>query len=190
MAEIGLIASVIQVAGAGLTLSNTLYQYANSVSSADKRIRDIAQDVKLTSFVIDELGRIFKQDETTALISKNAVNTAEETVRECSNVFTEMEAALKKFKKNTLGRLMLPFREPKLELLRTNIDRLKSTLQLLMQVLTHAHQIATQWVYFPSLAVDFRLIYRNQETGQGSSGCAAPANQGLDPDQEGVYEEI
>ena len=144
MAEIGLIASVIQVAGAGLTLSNTLYQYADSVSSADKRIRDIAQDVKLTSFVIDELGRIFKQDETAALISKNAVNTAEETVRECSNVFTEMEAALKKSKKNTLGRLMLPFREPKLELLRTNIDRLKSTLQLLMQVLTHAHQIAAQ----------------------------------------------
>jgi len=144
MAEIGLIASVIQVAGAGLTLSKALYQYADSVSSADKRIRDIAQDVKLTSFVIDELGHIFKQDETAALISKNAVNTAEETVRECSNVFTEMEAALKRSKKNTLGRLMLPFREPKLELLRTNIDRLKSTLQLLMQVLTHARQITAQ----------------------------------------------
>jgi len=157
MAEIGLIASVIQVAGAGLTLSKKLYQYADSVSSADKRIRDIAQDVKLTSFVINELGRIFKQDETAALISKNAVNTAEETVRECSNVFTEMEAALKKSKKKTLGlgRLMLPFREPKLELLRTNIDRLKSTLQLLMQVLTHAHQIAAQWVYFP-LAAEFQ----------------------------------
>lgn len=144
MAEIGLIASVIQVAGAGLTLSKALYQYADSVSSADKRVRDIAQDVKLTSFVIDELGHIFKQDETAALISKNAVNTAEETVRECSNVFTEMEAALKRSKKNTLGRLMLPFREPKLELLRTNIDRLKSTLQLLMQVLTHARQITAQ----------------------------------------------
>ncbi|OCL05709.1 hypothetical protein AOQ84DRAFT_92989 [Glonium stellatum] len=142
MAEIGLIASVIQVVSTGLALSQTLYQYADSVASADKRIRDIAQDVKLTSFVIDELGRVFKRDETAALISKNAVDTAEETVRECSNVFVEMAATLKKSKKNTLGRLMLPFREPKLELLRTNIERLKSTLQLLMQVLMHAHQIA------------------------------------------------
>ncbi|KAF2787731.1 hypothetical protein K505DRAFT_316161 [Melanomma pulvis-pyrius CBS 109.77] len=144
MAEIGLIASVIQVAGAGLKLSQTLYQYADSVASADRRIRDIAKEVKLTSFVIDELGNIFKQDQTSALLSKNALKTADETVRECSTVFSELDMALKKSKKNTLGRLMLPFRESKMELLRSHIDKLKSTLQLLMQVLTHAHQIASQ----------------------------------------------
>ncbi|KAF2185409.1 hypothetical protein K469DRAFT_159724 [Zopfia rhizophila CBS 207.26] len=47
-------------------------------------------------------------------------------------------------KKNTFGRLMLPFRETKIDLLRNHIDKLKSTLQLLMQVLTHAHQIASR----------------------------------------------
>ncbi|OCK77813.1 hypothetical protein K432DRAFT_445075 [Lepidopterella palustris CBS 459.81] len=142
MAEIGLIASVIQVAETGLKLSKTLYQYAETVATADKRIKDIAKDVELTSFVIDELSHIFKQDQTAALLSKNAINTAQETVRECSTVFTVMDTALKKTKRNTFGRLMLPFREPKLELLRTNIERLKTTLQLLMQVLTHAHQVA------------------------------------------------
>ncbi|KAF2490883.1 hypothetical protein BU16DRAFT_469759 [Lophium mytilinum] len=143
MAEIGLIASVIQVAGAGLKLADTLYQYAEAVSTADRRIKDIARDVKLTSRVIDELGSIFKQDETALLLSNNAVSTAQETVRECSSLFEEMDAALKKTKKNTLGRFMMPFREPKMELLRANIDRLKSTLQLLMQVLTHAYQVAS-----------------------------------------------
>lgn len=144
MAEIGLIASVIQVAGAGLKLSQTLYQYAETVASADRRIKDIAKEVQLTSFVIDELGHVFKQDQTSALLSKNALKTADETVRECSSVFTELDAALKKTKKNPLGKLMLPFRESKIDLLRSHIDKLKSTLQLLMQVLTHAHQIASQ----------------------------------------------
>ncbi|KAJ4292357.1 hypothetical protein N0V90_009018 [Kalmusia sp. IMI 367209] len=103
MAEtIGLVASVIQVAGAGLKLSQTLYQYADSVASADRRIKDVAKEIQ------------------------------------------QLDAALKKSKKNTFGRLILPFRETKIELLRSHVDKLKSTLQLLMQVLTHAHQVAAQ----------------------------------------------
>jgi hypothetical protein len=144
MAEIGLIASVIQVAGAGLKLSQTLYQYADSVASADRRIKDIAKEVQLTSFVINELGDIFKADNTSALLSKNALKTADETVRECSTVFSELDAALKKSAKGKMGKWLLPFKESKLELLRAHVDKLKSTLQLLMQVLTHAHQVASQ----------------------------------------------
>ncbi|KAF1849610.1 uncharacterized protein K460DRAFT_399726 [Cucurbitaria berberidis CBS 394.84] len=145
MAEpIGLIASVIQVAGAGLKLSQTLYQYVDGVATADRRIKDIAKEIELTSFVVEELGNVFKQDETSNLISKNAVKTANETMKECSTVFADIDATLKKSKKNTLGRLMLPFRDTKIELLRNHIDKLKSTLQLLMQVLTHAHQVASK----------------------------------------------
>lgn len=136
--------SLIQVAGAGLKLSQTLYQYADGVATADRRIKDIAKEIQLTSFVIEELGDVFKHDETSTLMSKNAVKTANETMKECSSVFAEIDATLKKSKKNTLGRLMLPFRDNKIELLRNHIDKLKSTLQLLMQVLTHAHQVATK----------------------------------------------
>ncbi|KAF1955470.1 hypothetical protein CC80DRAFT_366271, partial [Byssothecium circinans] len=143
-AEIGLIASVVQVAGAGLKLSQTLYQYAEGVASADRKVKDIAKEIQLTSFVINELGSLFKQDDTSALLSKSALRTADETVQECSTVFTELDAALAKSKKNTFGRLKFPFRESKIELLRSHIDKLKSTLQLLMQVLTHAHQVASQ----------------------------------------------
>jgi hypothetical protein len=94
--------------------------------------------------VIEDLGSLFAQDATSKLLSSNALLTADRTVRECSSVFEEVSVALKKSKKNTLGRLMLPFREPKIELLRSHIDKLKSTLQLLMQVLIHAHQVAAQ----------------------------------------------
>jgi hypothetical protein len=146
MAEIGIIASIIQVTGAGLALSKTLYQYADSVSGAENRVKNIAKEVELTSFVIEELGHIFKQEQTPTLLSKNAIKTADEALRECSSVFTELDAALKKTKKNALGRFKFPFRETKIELLRSHIDKLKSTLQLLLQVLTHAHMVASQYV--------------------------------------------
>ncbi|KAJ4378552.1 hypothetical protein N0V86_006258 [Didymella sp. IMI 355093] len=145
MAEaLGVVASIVQVAGAGLQLSKTLYLYADGVATADRRLRDIAKEIKLTSRVIEELGNLFKNDETAALISNNALKTANETMRECSTVFAEIENTLKKSKNNTFGRLMLPFRDAKIELLRSHIDKLKSTLQLLMQVLTHAYHVASQ----------------------------------------------
>jgi hypothetical protein len=145
MAEaIGLIASVVQAAGAGLKLSQTLYQYADGVATADRRIKDIAKEIELTSGVIDELGDIFSQDETTSLISKKAVQTANETMREYSVVFAEIEATLAKSRKSKVGRLMLPFRDNKIEQLRNHIDKLKDTLQLLMQVLTRAHLVSSK----------------------------------------------
>ncbi|EUC44921.1 hypothetical protein COCMIDRAFT_37255 [Bipolaris oryzae ATCC 44560] len=145
MAEaIGLVASVLQLAGTGLKLSQALYQYADSVATADRRIRDVAKEIKLTSFVIEELGGIFKQDDTLSLISKSAIATANETLNECSTMFGEIEATLNKSKKGKMGRLMLPFREPKIELLRSHIDKLKSTLQLLMQVLMHAFHVSSK----------------------------------------------
>ncbi|USP76649.1 uncharacterized protein yc1106_03923 [Curvularia clavata] len=144
MAEaIGLVASVVQLAGAGLKLSQALYQYADGVANADRRIKDVAKEIKLTSYVIEELGNVFKQDDTLSLISKSAVATANETLKECSVLFGEIETTLNKSKKGKMGRLMLPFRENKMELLRNHIDKLKSTLQLLMQVLVHAHQVAS-----------------------------------------------
>lgn len=43
---------------------------------------------------------------------------------------------------STFGRLTLPFRDTKLEVLRSRVDKLKSTRQLLMQVVTYAYQVA------------------------------------------------
>ncbi len=100
---VGLVASVIQVAEVGLKLSKTLYEYVESVSSADRRIKDIAKEIELTSFVITELGGVFNDGETSKLISENAVKTANETMKECSTIFTEIEATLKKSRKIRLA---------------------------------------------------------------------------------------
>lgn len=144
MAEaIGLVASVLQLAGTGLKLSQALYQYADAVANADRRIREVAKEIKLTSFVVEELGKIFKQHDTLSLMSETAVATANETIAECSTVFDDIEKTLNKSKKGKMGRFTLPFRENKIELLQSRIEKLKSSLQLLMQVLMHAYQVAS-----------------------------------------------
>jgi hypothetical protein len=43
MAEVGLIASIIGIAGAGIKLSITLYTFSETVSTAQSDIKDIAR---------------------------------------------------------------------------------------------------------------------------------------------------
>lgn len=147
MAEaLGLVASIVQVAGACLQLSKTLYLYADNVATADRRIKNIAKEIQLTSSVMQELGNVFGNDEMGRIMSATAVQTARDTVVECSAVFAEIDTALNKSKRNMLSRLLLPFRDTKIELLRSHIDKLKSTLMLLMQVFTHAYHVASNKV--------------------------------------------
>jgi hypothetical protein len=102
MAELlGLVASVIQVAGAGIQLSKTLYDYVDGVATADRRIKDIAAEIKMTSIVIEELGDVFKHEETASLVSKKAVQTANDTITECSALFAQIDATLKKKARRT-----------------------------------------------------------------------------------------
>lgn len=146
MAEIGLVASVIQLAGFGLKLSISLYSFAETVSSADKDMKHIAKDVSLTSAVLNELGENLKNDRQKGIASDNAIKTAREVVHECSEVFREIDTALEKGSgkgtgKLSFGKFKWPFLQPKMELLRSNLDRLKSTLILMLHVLTYARKM-------------------------------------------------
>lgn len=148
MAEVGIVASIIQIADVGLRLSLKLYTFGEIVSTADKSVISISKDVSLTSSVLKELGRILDKDEGRSKIcSENAVQTADGIVRECLGVFGDMERILvrkiphlgrsdgekAKRAKVLLERLKWPYLQPKLELLRANLERLKSTLNLMLK---------------------------------------------------------
>lgn len=151
MAEIGLIASVLQIASCGLKLSITLYTFAETVSNADKNIKHIAKDVSLTSAVLNELGSSLENDKQRMVASENAIRTAKEVLSECSEIFNEIETTLQKgMKKASSGNrieklsfemLKWPFLQPKMELLRSNLERLKSTLILMLNVFAYAHKV-------------------------------------------------
>ncbi len=159
MAEVGIIASILQIADTGLRLSLKLYTFGEIVSIADRSVISISKDVSLTSSVLKELGQILIQDEKSRICSENAVQTADDIVKECLGVFEEMERVLvkklphlgthdgEKAKRATvlLERLRWPYLQPKLELMRSNLERLKSTLNLMLNVISLARQQADRY---------------------------------------------
>ena len=56
MAELGVIASVVQTADTGLRLSIKLCTFGEILASAGKSVLSISKDVSLTSSVLKELG--------------------------------------------------------------------------------------------------------------------------------------
>ena len=169
MAELGIIASVVQIADVGLRLSIKLYTFGEIVASADRSVISISKDVSLTSGVLKELGQILDSDRETRTFSEPAVQTADGIVKECLGVFQEMESMLvkklpilaqmdsgdgkseQKANRATvmLERLKWGYLQPKLQLLRSNLDRLKSTLLLMLNVITYARQVSGRYVLIP-----------------------------------------
>lgn len=162
MAELGIIGSVIQIADTGLRLSIKLYTFGEIVASADKSIISLSKDVSLTSSVLKELGQTLENDGThnSKFLTQTAINTADDVVKECLEVFKEMENIIVKKMPNLrapgvensskatilLERLKWPYLQPKLQLLQSNLDRLKSTILLMLNVITYARQVAAKLV--------------------------------------------
>ena len=150
----------------GLRLSIKLYTFGEIVASADRSVISISKDVSLTSGVLKELGQILDKDKETRTFSENAVQTADGVVKECLEVFQEMENILVKKMPSLakgdgrhgksgertkramvmLERLKWGYLQPKLQLLRSNLDRLKSTLLLMLNVITYARQVSGKYV--------------------------------------------
>lgn len=134
---IGAAASIIQIADAGLKL----YNYIESVASANKRLTRVNKNLETTCNVVKEIGEVFQRKETAILVSERAVKTAHDAAEECHLVFGELREAVEKSNKN---KYIFPLREEKLELLSVQLEKLKSTLMLLMTLLIHARDLQNE----------------------------------------------
>lgn len=189
MAELSIIAAVAQIADVGLRLSIKLYTFGEIVATADRAVISISKDVSLTSGVLKELGQILEKDRKSRTFSENAIQTADGVVKECLEVFQEMDSILVK-KLPSLGagrrneetraerpkramvlleKLKWGYLQPKLQLLRSNLDRLKSTLLLMLNVITYARQVSEKYVL---IARGWSLVNGKTDNGQDRvAGC-------------------
>lgn len=157
LAALGVVASVAQLADYGFKLSIKLYAYSEAVHKADKSIRSFSNEVSLTSAVLKELSVILGAQENQC-VSERALAATQTTVKECFVVFNQLNKILEKSmgvgaengtdssKLSTFDRLKWPFVQPKADLLRSNLDRLKASLTLMLQVLSFARDISKQYV--------------------------------------------
>ena len=160
MAEVALLGSIVQIADVGIRLSLRLYAFGETVASADQTILAISKDISLTSAVLKELSSVFG-NQSEKIHSQNAVGTAESVVKECSAVFHEIEnmllskvpslhsnAAEKRSRATTLlERLRWPTIKEKIKLLNCNLDRMKSTLTLMLNVIIYAKQVSDKYLF-------------------------------------------
>ncbi|KAK7894812.1 hypothetical protein LTR67_005551 [Exophiala xenobiotica] len=188
MADEGLAGTLIGIARAGIKLSVTLHNFSETVTTAQTEIKSIANNVSLTASVLHELGVKLDQDdddddddEGHQLYSSSATGTARDAARECESVFREINVIITKAMQSVaergvkngkvpalspLERMKYPFLQPKMELLGANLERLKSTLVLLLNVLSYARDLKTEKDEkddgYRKLVID-NLVSANQE---------------------------
>jgi hypothetical protein len=157
MAEVvGLVASIVQLAGAGTKLSSALYHFTTSAVRADRDIADIAGDVELTSSALESVGKVFETEDAKSIISTKAVQDANNIIKRCEAVFNDISELVEKrwtTSKNgkrglsMMGKLSWPLKEQRVELHRRRLESLKNSLVLLLHVLQLAQGQARGYEY-------------------------------------------
>lgn len=156
MAEVvGLAASILQIAGAGVKLSTALYNFASSASRADRDVADIADDVMLTANALDSVGKVFEKEDGKTVVSRRAIQDANGLIKRCDAVFGEIQEVVEKRRKvckdgkkilSTFGKFSWPLKEQRIELLRRRLESLKNSLMLLLHVLQLANGQAKGYI--------------------------------------------
>ena len=160
MAELALLASIVQIADTGYRLSLKLYTSGEAISSADRTIITISKDISLTSTVLKELGEILRgdQEEKERICSENLIQTAGNTVKECLDAFEELDKMILKNMPNlsqghratratmALEKLKWPFIQPRVQLLRGSLDMLRANISLMLNVLIYARHVSDRLV--------------------------------------------
>ena len=158
MAEpFGIAAGALQVAGAGVQLANTLYKCAKNIRDAEKDIDLVATEVKLTSSVLENLATVLKRDDIHDLCSTALRADAQAAMDGCKTAFNELNSALTSvLNTRSNGRTRIsfsararwPLNKTKMATLQTNLERLKTTLSLMLDVLNLASKQTATYVQY------------------------------------------
>ena len=151
MAELlGAASGLLSVAEVGFSLASTLYRYASSVKAAEKELKAIAKDVELTSKVLKQTHEQLQKDQDAKLCSNEAINLTGEVLTGCRDAFQEVDNELKRsIKTDAAGksivsmtsRLRFPLKSSRMEVLRANLEKLKTTLLLMLSVLAYGRKM-------------------------------------------------
>jgi hypothetical protein len=140
-------ASVLQIADLAANLSLKLFEFSRKTRHADKSVELVSKDIKSTGIVLHQLAIELSKDEARAICSQIAINKTEELVNDCRQVFHELdqtldaEASSSKTVWSLKRKIKYSFLEPHIELLRGNLDHLRSSLMLMVSTLTFAGQM-------------------------------------------------
>jgi hypothetical protein len=158
---LGVIASAIQVAELGMKLSVKLCTFYRDIKAANQTIRNLSSDVSLTCAILHELAETLQMDEQSKVCSDQAFRTTEKMLAECKDVFQRIEIIAEKetskIGSNRLSqKISVAMMKHDLEMFQTHLERLKSTMLLMLNVIMYAGQIR-RFVFPHSITVSLVL---------------------------------
>ncbi|PWY88096.1 hypothetical protein BO94DRAFT_465213 [Aspergillus sclerotioniger CBS 115572] len=148
----GLVFSILGIAETGAQLSQKLCNVYRRVKNANRSIDSLSSDVGLTCNVLRQLGDNLSHDEHAKLYSAQALSTAQDILRECKVVFEKINKALNESNTSSARNVFQRVRkgvgfvmvEEELHVLGSNLERLKSTMLLLLNVIMYAGQVRSR----------------------------------------------
>ncbi|OQE13640.1 hypothetical protein PENFLA_c045G06165 [Penicillium flavigenum] len=149
---LGVVASSLQIAEIGMQLSVKLCSFYRQIKDTNRCMESLSNDVSLTCSILHQLGVTLQQDDQTKICSVQAYRTAEK-------VLNEFEAQNLQTGKSRLRweahRLTIAFVASDLDVLKSNLERLKSTMLLMLNVILYAGQVRRQ--------DEFAMLEKQQE---------------------------
>ena len=159
MEAVGAAASILAIAGTGIQVSLKLIAFADQISTAPQRIRDVGTDVSVTAGTLQELGELMKRNTAskrlTGIFKPDQVQHIEISSTKCKHIFDELKEILGKasqqlrnaytstsksndtfsrIRLSRLERMKWPFLQPSIQPLRSALGDAKATLTLILQV--------------------------------------------------------
>ncbi|KAJ5094448.1 hypothetical protein N7456_010309 [Penicillium angulare] len=158
---LGVAASIIQVADLGATLSVKLFSFYQRFKSSNDSIQLLSTEIALVSAILRELGDNLKKEDAAKLCSAEAFRTLNQVLDQSRGILTEIkkliddndQSASGRFQRIT-GKFRIALLEPDLDRLKGSLERLKSTMLLLLNVISYAVQIRNH--SFPPLIQEQR----------------------------------
>ena len=143
MAEVGLVASLLGIASFGIQLTTTLYKVGSTASCARDQTDYVARHITLYSDILELLAQKIDDDEP--IHSRKALDLVGEIYDQSCDLFDKIEDLLpdRADKLSFLEKIKWNFKKPKVDLLVTEIEYLKSTVNLLIGVLYAGKKIRT-----------------------------------------------
>ena len=154
MAELGLLANLAAVIGAGLQTSIALYSLANTIGSAGRELEDTASDISLFCRVLKQVQKSL-DNPTSARLSATAIQDTQDVVKRCNAIIEEITNSLQSMtgSKSTsidlVGRVKWTFKRPKILLQRSNLQSCTVYLHLMLSTLDRASRVLSSkyWVF-------------------------------------------
>ena len=145
-------ASILGIATAGLQVSIKLVSFATQVGTASDRITAIGNDVSLVAGLLQQLGELMGEKTSEGGISifnQAGLDTTMHSANMCNRIFKDLQQAVfkastqlreskkvmgGKFKLSATEKAKWPFLQPKIDMLRQDLQEAKGTLMLMLQV--------------------------------------------------------